>query len=251
MLSCSNYEDRVSDSIAKQENISKINSNSGAFARYSSSDIGAMHNNSLYALMEDIENNESDYTQANQPSSVAFEFYKNYVFSNTETEWSNEQISAFLDDFKTFSYVNDTDFIRLTNTQYYQDLLTIIDSDGTIENVQNDIDSLLNDLNNDNEINENDKIALKSAMLVGKSSYEFWNTDVERWQSIRAKFVSNTNAASKIKVKNKYLKADIEGAIGGAITGAITGPQGAAIGAMLGAPWASGISGFFNQYIWD
>ena len=66
---------------------------------------------------------------------------------------------------------------------------------------------------------------------------------------IRNKY-SSKNSNSRIYIKNKYLKADIEGAVSGAITGAITGPQGAAIGAMLGAPWGSAVSGFFDKYIW-
>lgn len=206
------------------------------------------HNNALNAIMKDIESNEAKYVNSNDPTSIAFDFYKNYVKSNFKSTWSNEDVSKFLNEFKSFNYKNNNKFIELTNNSYYKNLLTIIDSETKIEVVQSKIDNLIFALEKDTKITEVDKIALKAAMLIGKESSEFWNKNGKKAALIRTKLSVNSTSS---KVTNKYLKADIEGAIGGAITGAFTGgPAGAAIGAMLGAPWSSAVSGFFDRYVW-
>ena len=220
--------------------------------------MGKFHNESLYAIMKDINKNSNKYARIADPSTEALEFYKDYSIDymhTIEPLWDDQEINNFLDNFSTLyddsipepRIVNEFD--RITNTQYYLDLIDIVDTNSEKSIIDAKIDILISQLENDSTINEIDKITLKSTMLIAKSSFEFWMNETSNTAKIRNKY-SSKNSNSRIYIKNKYLKADIEGAVSGAITGAITGPQGAAIGAMLGAPWGSAVSGFFDKYIW-
>ena len=207
------------------------------------------HNKSLNVIMKDIQTNKDKYLESKEPISLALDFYKNYAESNFKSNWDSKELSIFLENFNKFDYNTNTDFKRLTSNSYYLQLVEITNSDNNIEEVQRQIDDLIQNLEKETTMEKVDKVALKSAMLVGKESFEFWNSvDKERLSEIRLIFSPSSSSTNKM---NKYLKSDIEGAISGAICGAFTGgPAGAAVGAMLGAPWGSAVSGFMDHFVW-
>lgn len=223
------------------------------------SDYHLLHNQALDVFFEEIKNNQLFYFGNATPSekelkaySINTEYLRNEVSVAVDPKW----IDNFFETAKDAEYGNHTDFLRVTNSLYYQDLMAIIDNNNDPLLVDSQINILIATLDNDIQVADWDKIALKSAMKIGNQSFSYWTLEESKWENL-GQF---SPYAKKPKDKKAIMKADVEGAVSGAIGGAITGAPfagagagaGALLGAMMGAAWGSAVSGAFQHFgLWN
>lgn len=86
-----------------------------------------------------------------------------------------------------------------------------------------------------NELKEEDRLPILSAIEIGSNSMIYWNENIDEWAALFSDGSKSTKGWFNWK---KVAGADVKGAVTGATTGAITG-AGAGVGALGGGVGAS------------
>lgn len=213
-----------------------------------------LHNPCLASLLNDIEQNHLEYSTSSNPKDKAHTFVVDYLQKNISSEIDREWVAKFYNNFETYDYTQDKHYINVINSNYYSETISIVENNEDPKVVREKLLSLIATLESDESVDEIEKIALKSGMLIGMESFEYWAINQPKWQDIGNKYF--TPNISTNKIKNPYAVADIQGAISGAIGGAFTGAPfagagagvGALVGAMIGAPWSSAVAGAWDHF---
>lgn len=254
LSSCSKSEE-----ITNSDGLVKNSSNYSRFVGTNLDDYHLLHNKALDEFFKDVESDTIFYfgdIESDLKEDRAYTLITKYLKSNVSLDIDETWLDSFFDRAKNINHENNQDFIRVKSSEYYVQLLDVIESETSIESANDKINFLITKLELDNDLRDFDKIALKSALLIGKESFTYWTLNDEKWETL-----GRSSSYSKPKKNKKaIMQADVEGAVSGAITGAMTGAPfagagagaGALLGAMMGAAWGSAVSGAFQHFgIWD
>lgn len=206
-----------------------------------------LHNKSLDMILNEINTKSSNYQISKNPKDDALIYLQSYLSRSTDIE--TKLIKNFYVDFLSQNYLNSTEYKTVINNSYYIELIKITENYSDYKLIIKEISNLLSKLENDRSLNELTKNSLKSGMLIGIESAEYWANNQTKWESVGQSF--NKNNLSSKKKMNPHLAADIQGAVGGAVcAGIATAGVGALAGACLGGAWGSAASAFWSHMGW-
>lgn len=175
--------------------------------------VGVFHNKVLHEYLEE------------RPSDADInEFFikkvirdKNLLF---ESDYSVEELinkEGFLQA-DTLEEVEKKQDVRLSDLfkKTYQKIESTIEEGTNVKELKSELDSLSKAYFSELEV-DYEKFALIAMIEVGKASFEYWTTNLEKWKS------TINNEIIQGKKVHPVAKADAQGAAMGAVTGAIGG----------------------------
>jgi len=206
--------------------------------------IGKEHNNTLSYVYNDISSHKLTFTSKqefinifNEPLIKAVK--KSEIIQNSNLE--KEKIVNYTNYYynKPFAINRSEQLPDTLSSKFIELYNQLIDVSNNKNQTINEYFEQINILENEafnNLTDENEIQIFFIASSVGKSSFNYWMTHIDEWETL---FNSSTNKLSDNPYDHPILDgivgADIGGAVAGALSAAVTGPLGWCAGGILGS----------------
>lgn len=152
-------------------------------------------------------------------------------------------ISSYYQNYNPSTRANSKDFFNEKLSQYNEIqkeyinmILNALEID--VCGFQNNIENIILRMEEDKQLNKDEKLIIYIAGAVAYGSYEYWTDNLSKWQELSDSKSTQTRAFSW----SNMWQSDVEGAVFGGIGGAIGGGS-VSMGALTIPGWAAGTIG--------